>query len=74
MAYFNPFNNANFYSAPSMPFEEFNTYPTQTQATEQAGDENPYAFTDGWSTSRQPGSMVGPSTSLRAEASFGKHD
>ena len=74
MDYFNHFNNANLYPTSSMPFGDLNTYPTQMSATEQFGDENPHTFTNSWNTDRQPGGMVGPSTGLRAEASFGKHD
>ena len=74
MDYFNYFNGANLYPNPSTSFGGLETYPTQTSVTEQVGDENLLTFTNGWSTGGQPGDTVSTSASLRAEASFGKHD
>jgi len=72
MAYFNNINDPSFY--PVLPTsDEFGTYLSlgRMSANEEAYDQNPYPSTVGW-MGGQPGYVVGPPTTLRGGASFGK--
>jgi hypothetical protein len=69
MVYFNNTDDANLYTTTSTS-GEFDLYPSQTLATEWANGQNYDAFANGWSA----GYAVGSPRSLRAEASFGKHN
>jgi len=72
MAYYNNADDASFYTTPSTS-NGFNAYPFLSQmsaANFGASD----IFSDDWNVDGRPGDMVGSSTSLRAEANFGKHD
>ena len=73
MAYFNNINNADFY--PTSPSGEFDMYPflSRMSANEEAIIHTHDTFTNGWRMDEQPGHMIGSSTSLQVEASFGKH-
>ena len=76
MAYFNSINNADFYPTFSTS-GEFGMYPllSRMSASEEQGQKiQPHdSFTNGWRMDEQLGHMIGSSTSLQAEASFGKH-
>ena len=72
MAYTNNTDNATFY--PFFTHGEFDTYRSQTSATEQVNRENSGTFTNGWSTGGQPGYVASEPISLTPEASFGEYD
>jgi len=72
MAYFNDTNGTSFY--PTSSAYEFDAYPSQTSASEQANDQNFDAFANGWSVGSQPDYLVGSLTGFGTEESFGKHD
>ena len=71
MAYSNNYDDASFYPASSTS-GEFDAYPSQTSASEQANGQTSDVFAYDWSVDRKPSYLVGSSTSFGAEASFGK--
>ena len=75
MAYYNNADDASFYPT-STTSNEFGAYPFLNQMPTAEGTNFgvPNIFTDDWNVGGQQDFMVGSSTSLRAEESFGKHD
>ena len=71
MAYFNDNNNTDFYPTFSAS-GELGDYQFLNQAL-ATGEEYAEGWEAPWGTIGQPGSMVGPSTGLRATASYGEH-
>ena len=73
MAYFNGYTDgASFY--PTSTSYEFDAYPSQTSASEQANDQNFDAFANGWSLDSQKNYLVGSLTGLGTGAGFGKFE